>query len=237
MSSREENLGCERSVDAAPYVLGALADADSYREHLGECASCRAEVAELQLVVDTLPRASRRSAPRRPCAKACSPRSARRPSCSRRRAAAARSREPAPRGGGRCACRSRAGLAIARDRRRCAVAITVGLRSVTQERVSTGAGSREHPRRARVPAPERQSRRTRCLGHAATAGRRHLRGVAGSQRASPQPTDALFGVTSSGSGSVNVPGNLHGVHEVMVTREPQGGTLTPDDRTAAARRP
>jgi hypothetical protein len=45
--------------------------------------------------------------------------------------------------------------------------------------------------------------------------------------ASPQPTDALFGVTSSGSGSVSVPGDLHGVHEVMVTREPLGGTSRP----------
>jgi hypothetical protein len=44
---------------------------------------------------------------------------------------------------------------------------------------------------------------------------------------SPQPTDALFGVTSTGSGSVNVPGNLHGVQLVMVTREPRGGSSHP----------
>ncbi len=45
--------------------------------------------------------------------------------------------------------------------------------------------------------------------------------------ASPQPTDALFGVTNSGSGSVNVPGSLRGVREVMVTREPLGGSSHP----------
>jgi hypothetical protein len=37
----------------------------------------------------------------------------------------------------------------------------------------------------------------------------------------------LFSVTGSGSGSVNVPGNLHGVKEVMVTSEPLGGSSRP----------
>jgi Anti-sigma-K factor rskA len=45
--------------------------------------------------------------------------------------------------------------------------------------------------------------------------------------APPQPTDALFGVTGSGLGSVNVPGNLDGVKEVMVTSEPLGGSSRP----------
>jgi hypothetical protein len=45
--------------------------------------------------------------------------------------------------------------------------------------------------------------------------------------ASAQPTDALFGVTGSGLGSVNVPGSLHGVKEVMVTSEPFGGSSRP----------
>jgi hypothetical protein len=43
----------------------------------------------------------------------------------------------------------------------------------------------------------------------------------------PSPTDALFSVTSRGSGSVAVPGNLHGVREVLVTSEPQGGSAHP----------
>jgi hypothetical protein len=44
---------------------------------------------------------------------------------------------------------------------------------------------------------------------------------------SPQPTDVLFGVTRRGNGSVNVPGRLNGVKEVMVTSEPLGGSLRP----------
>jgi hypothetical protein len=45
--------------------------------------------------------------------------------------------------------------------------------------------------------------------------------------APPQATDALFTVTGAGSGSVEVPGDLRGVREVMVTVEPLGGSLSP----------
>jgi hypothetical protein len=45
--------------------------------------------------------------------------------------------------------------------------------------------------------------------------------------AAPRPTDVLFGVTHSGSASVNVPGSLAGVRRVMVTAEPLGGSAHP----------
>jgi Anti-sigma-K factor rskA len=45
---------------------------------------------------------------------------------------------------------------------------------------------------------------------------------------SPQPTDALFTVTRAGAGTVDVPGGVgHGIREVMVTREPLGGSAIP----------
>jgi hypothetical protein len=43
----------------------------------------------------------------------------------------------------------------------------------------------------------------------------------------PSPTSALFSVTSAGSGSVDVPGDLHGVEELLVTPEPLGGSSVP----------
>jgi hypothetical protein len=43
----------------------------------------------------------------------------------------------------------------------------------------------------------------------------------------PLPTDALFGVTSAGAASVNVPGDLRGVTEILVTHERLGGSLRP----------
>jgi hypothetical protein len=48
------------------------------------------------------------------------------------------------------------------------------------------------------------------------------------------PTDALFSVNTQGSGTVAVPGSLHGVHEILVTAEPQGGTLVPTTKPVIA---
>ena len=44
---------------------------------------------------------------------------------------------------------------------------------------------------------------------------------------SPEPTDALFSTRSDGSASVDVPGSLDGVRNVMVTDEPAGGSGKP----------
>jgi hypothetical protein len=46
-------------------------------------------------------------------------------------------------------------------------------------------------------------------------------------RGRPQPTSALFSVTSSGAGDVDVPGSLRGIVRIMVTPEPAGGTTVP----------
>jgi anti-sigma-K factor RskA len=43
----------------------------------------------------------------------------------------------------------------------------------------------------------------------------------------PQPTDALFMVNRSGDGHVEVPGSVAGIDTIMVTSEPQGGSLQP----------
>jgi hypothetical protein len=43
----------------------------------------------------------------------------------------------------------------------------------------------------------------------------------------PQPTDALFTVSSAGHATVDVPGDLDGVKAVLVTDEPQGGSRIP----------
>ncbi len=45
--------------DAAPYVLGALSEAEhsAFLAHIESCAVCREEVAALQVVADALPAA------------------------------------------------------------------------------------------------------------------------------------------------------------------------------------
>ncbi|MDQ6810286.1 MAG: hypothetical protein M3Z95_00110, partial [Actinomycetota bacterium] len=43
----------------------------------------------------------------------------------------------------------------------------------------------------------------------------------------PTPTTALFDVTAAGAAAVDVPGDLHGVGEVLVTPEPRRGSRAP----------
>jgi anti-sigma-K factor RskA len=43
----------------------------------------------------------------------------------------------------------------------------------------------------------------------------------------PEPTPALFGVSTDGSAAVAVPGDLDGVEQVLVTHEPLGGSRAP----------
>ena len=84
------------------------------------------------------------------------------------------------------------------------------------------------PGRQRGSAPGGLSRRIDPHGRLPAAARQRYRLLwvarAGAQ---PQATNALFGVTHSGSASVNVPGNLAGVRQVMVTAEPLGGSPHP----------
>ncbi len=228
MSSREPDLDCPECVDAAPYVLGALEDAERYREHLATCASCRAEVAELQHVVDMLPATV-------PPAVASEALRARvletvRSEAELLRAAGHQTDEP-PRPASRW--RSRRGpfltawIAIAASAAVAAAAIVLNVGSTAPGRVTVAqvapsipgghaslrqAGSRAELVVSGMPQPALGKIYEVWLNRGST---------------SPQPTDALFGVTGSGSGSVNVPGNLHGVREVLVTSEPLGGSSHP----------
>ena len=227
MSSHEESLGCEHSVDAAPYVLGALEEADSYREHLDGCPSCRAQVADLQLVVDTLPA----TVPPVVASEALRERvlAQVRSEAELLRSAAGQLDQPPRRPERSKSPRVSlvgAGIAIAVTAA-VAVAVTVSLRSTAPERVTVAqiapnisgadASLRQVDGRAELvvsgmPQPPPDKIYEVWLGRGSTL---------------PQPTNALFSVTDSGSGSVNVPGSLHGVKEVLVTSEPLGGSSRP----------
>jgi Anti-sigma-K factor rskA len=230
VSTREGEVNyCSESVDAAPYVLGALADAElySYREHLGICASCRAVLAELQVVVNELPA----SAP--PVVASAALRG--------RILATVRSEAELLRAAGHEADEPRRSVSRWRSRQlsfatagvaliavaAAAIAIAVGGGSSVGGRVIPGKvqasvrGARAFLRQrgdaaelvvSRMPQP--------ALGRIYEVWLSRGPGQA-------QPTNALFSVTSRGSGSVDVPDNLHGVKEVMVTSEPLGGSSHP----------
>ncbi len=225
MTNREpmsENRDC--GADAAAYVLGALepAEAEAFRDHLAGCAICRDEVAACQEVADVLPL----TAPPEPV-----------PSGLKRRVMSEVNAEA------RAAARADAAKAprTLRSRWRAlpspafAAAVIVAVLAIAIGAIVIGTGGTStHVYSASVTWPGTASVHV-------TNGRGELV-VAGMpappttkvyevwlQRGNgkPEPTSALFSPTASGSGSVDVPGNLHGVSRIMVTPEPAGGSSVP----------
>ncbi|HEX4116915.1 MAG TPA: anti-sigma factor [Solirubrobacteraceae bacterium] len=220
---------CGERGQAAAYVLQALErqEVERYREHLDSCAVCSADVARLQPVADSL-------ATSVPHAVASQELRA-------RVMASVRSEAELLHAAGAAADRPEPARPRWRMRRPqfliTAVALGVGL-LIGVAVVDTGS---------QAPATHVTSAQLTSLPLGAKAVLRQTGGhaelvVSGVSQpprgkiyelwlarsgAAPQPTSALFGVTRSGDASVNVPGNLSGVHQVMVTAEPLGGSSHP----------
>ncbi len=217
----EMHSGC--GEDAAPYVLGALTDEEheAFLAHLDSCAICRDEVAALQGVVSALPASvAQLSAPDE----------------IKRRVMATVNSEAGLRGGGAPATRRRAargrGLGrlglLAPAGALAAVVLAVVLLS------SGGSGSGTRVIRAQVTVPRASVSVSLSGGHAQLNLARmpqsppdHVYEVWVKRGGAPQPTDALFTVSSAGSATVGVPGSVTGVKEILVTAEPTGGSKVP----------
>lgn len=224
MTTRD--LGHEQSDcgrDTGAYVLGALGldEAAEFRRHMATCVVCRDEVAALQSVVDELPMA----APQLPAPRALK----------RRVIAGARAkRVPAARpGSARRAWRPlspsvRGALALAAAAAIVAV-VVVGLTH------SPGPSPGTRVVRASVTTQSGSAVVRVTQGHGELILRRMPPAPAGKvyevwlrrPGATPTPTSVLFDVTSAGAARVDVPGDLHGVREVLVTPEPLGGSRVP----------
>jgi anti-sigma-K factor RskA len=223
MNSAGEQFDCVECMDAAPYVLGALADPEAFREHLATCAVCQAEVAKLQPVADTLPTTVR-------------PEIA--PEAMRRRVLARVRSEAALSGARAEAEEAPKRTSRARSRRRwITAALALGASAALVIALTLGTGS-SHRGQVTSTHVAIQGANASLL----KVGARFELLVSGMPQppvgkiyqvwlkrggATPQPTDALFGVTSQGRGAVAVPDNLHGVKEVLVTSEPRGGSSHP----------
>lgn len=222
---------CERCMqDAAPYVLGALSEQEleSYREHLLSCAECAAEVAALQPIADSLALG---------VAPAQTPDGVRtrvmavvNGEAELLRAAGHEADRPArvrPRWRGRLqpvlagSAALAAGLAIG--------ALVLNGGSSTHTRTQTIEAAVVAPGYHATAALRKAGSHVVLVVAGMPApplGRIYEVWLERGTRA-PQPTDALFSVTSSGAGSVGVPGDLAGVSKVLVTSEPLGGSLKP----------
>jgi anti-sigma-K factor RskA len=227
MSLRESDFDCPHTPDAAAYVLGALEEGElrKYRAHLDGCAQCRAEVAALQPVVDDLPAS---------VAPARAPDAVRERILATVRSEAAllhaaaddADRAPRPARGPRRRIAIGGALAVA-----CAAAIALAValsigsspgERVFQARISAGAPG------ARATLRQRDGRAELVVAHMPQPGVGRIYEVWLSRGAGDaQPTSALFDVTATGRGATAVPSDLHGIREVMVTSEPQGGSSRP----------
>lgn len=227
MSTREHEPDCPQHVDAAPYVLGALEEHElqSFREHLAGCALCRLEVAELQSVVNEIA--------------ASAPALLAPPALLERVLETVRSQADVLNAAGHEADRpprrarqlQRRRFAFAGAGAALAAAVAVVLAIViggssTSEQVIPGQGAGV-AREAQVSLHRRDGRAELLLSHMPQPGAGRIYEVWIVRGKTPRPTDALFGISSSGTSAVDIPGKLNGVKQVLVTSEPLGGSPAP----------
>jgi anti-sigma-K factor RskA len=209
--------------DVAAYALGALdaSEIDAFRRHLEQCAVCRDELAAFQSVAEALPMAAKQY---------------RAPDRLRQRvlqtAESEPKRESTP-AQGRARPR-RFGFALPRPAIALAAVLAVAVIAVgVVALTSTGTGTRVYQAQVTGSTGTAQvrvsdGRAELIVNHfqPPPAGKIYEVWLGRPDRA-PQPTSALFSITASGKGDVDVPGNLDGVSQVLVTPEPAGGSKVP----------
>jgi len=219
--SMAEKRDC--GMDAAAYVLGALEadEAEAFRAHLATCAVCRDEVGAFQEVADALPLL----APAQPV-----PRGLKRRVMADVRAEPRDTAQPKRRSFRFPDFALRIpGPALAAG----AVVLVIAVAAIAVVAIGSG-GSGAQTVTASVIGPgsakiEVKDGRGQLIVHGMPAPPGNDIYEVWLQRGKnpPSPTSALFSVTSEGSGTVAVPGNLDGVDQVLVTPEPPGGSAAP----------
>jgi hypothetical protein len=227
MSDKDRIESRECGADVAAYALGALdaEELDRFRSHLETCVVCRDELSAFAQIVDVLPMSA-------PTFEA--------PASLRRRVLDAIEDEPKV---DPAAVQQRSLASRKRNRSfrmpRPAFAFGAALTlAVAIVAVVIAVGSSPAPRTRMIDA-QVTGQGTASLqvnrGHAELVVHRFEAPPAGQiyevwlqrGKGSLQPTTALFSVTGQGDADVDVPGDLHGVSHVLVTREPAGGTSRP----------
>jgi hypothetical protein len=243
-------MTCAHRDDAGPWVLGALPDDEHARfaAHLPGCEICRREVAQLQMVADTLPLAAPQMAPppelkerimaavRAEAAvlAAAGPQADVVPSAPAEAPAAAPDRPPRERPKRRWFRVPVVALRPIPAAVAAAVLIALGIGGGV---LLSGNGSSGRTVQAQVVAPASPAARASLTvaGERATlkvrdfpappSGRVYQVWLKRPGRP-PDPTTALFRVRG-GSATVDVPGSMQGVDQVLVTAEPDGGSRAP----------
>lgn len=228
--------GCDQRDTASTYLLGALPayEAYTFEQHLADCAHCQSDIRELSCAVDVLGTAV--PAVSAPPELGERIRSIVRSEAELLRAAGPEADRPveAPRRrvrGPWLSLRPRfalaGGLALGVI---CGLVVgasllggtTPGTRAISAEILQPGVAQN-----ASATLHVTGDTGTLSVSHfpSPPAGRVYEVWLEGAGR--PRPTDALFSVNSNGSGTVAVPGSLHGVRQILVTAEPLGGSPVP----------
>jgi anti-sigma factor RsiW len=244
-------MSCPHRDDVGAWVLGALprGEEERFAAHLPGCEACRREVAELQMVADTLPLAAVQVAPPpelkerimsvvRAEAEVLAAAGPQADATEAAPAAAARDRERArPRTPRDHPWWRRPLLALRPVPAALAAAALLALGIAFGVLVSSG-GPSERTVQAQVVEPAAPGARAALTvaGDRATlsvrnfpappSGRVYQVWLKRPGRAAPEPTDALFDVRD-GRATVDVPGGVEGVDQVLVTDEPNGGSAAP----------
>jgi anti-sigma factor RsiW len=209
-------------ADVAAYALGALepAEAESFRSHLASCAVCRDELASFEQVTAVLAM----SAPQH-----------RAPKALRRRVlgeVARDARATAPR---RSVWPWRVQFSLPRPALALGAGLAVAVIVVAGLQLGSSGSSGVRVYQANVTGSTGTAEVRVTGGHAELVLHHFAAPPAGKiyevwlerPHQNPQPTSALFSVTATGDGDVDVPGSLRGVSLVMVTPEPAGGSPVP----------
>ena len=224
---------CPRIDDAASYVLRAIPDGEweGYAAHVSGCDACAAKVEELSFVSDALLNAvPQLSAPPEIRSRVMS---VVRAESELLLAAGPMADRPTPRGSAR-----RFSLLRLRPWPAAVLAASLLALGIGGGAVLTGGGPGADPATtiACATAPDGASCRMRVAGDSAKLvvaglaappeGRIYQVWLDRDTGTAPEPTEALFSVRK-GRASVDVPGDLKGVEQVLVTDEPLGGSEVP----------
>ena len=211
--------GC--GSDVAAYALGALTAEESRRfeEHLETCELCRTDLAALRPVVDALPAAAEPVRPPPALKKRIMnvvEAEARERETTRRPARSGRfgflTLRPLPAMAAACVLLLAGlgvGIALLGDDGRTVEGEVLRASGNVEMHVEDGHGTLKIEDMGRPPEGRVYQVWTQRSGE------------------DPKPTDALFTVDNDGSASVDVPGDVEDVDQVLVTDEPPGGSARP----------
>jgi anti-sigma factor RsiW len=230
---------CRHADAVAAYLLGALSDAER-REldaHLATCAHCRQDVASLRVVADVLPLAVPSVAP--PAGLRDRLMDTVRAEAEVLSAAGAAADRPAPARRRRFAWTFGRPFALAGAALTMLLGVALGLgigaatdddatRTVVQVRtVQARVDPATAPRGTAVIVVRDGVATLRVRGLPTPPdGKVYEVWLLRRGAAAPSPTDALFSVSTRGSGRVALP-SVRGVEAVLVTAEPDGGSRAP----------